>query len=90
MFTDIIKKHFIDIMNKETCYKAQLYFINNKEKKCFIINSWNDYGDVIEKFIIEEIGKKNFLLQSEIIQMNFIRNAINNNFNMIFDNSFNE
>ena len=88
-FDTVIKNVFRKVMDEEACDLAELVFNSANEKSAFIENAWNDYGDDIEEHIIGSCGEGDaFLDASEEKQKAYVRKAIKDNSDVIFDDSF--
>ena len=88
-FDTAIKNVFRKVMSEETCDQVGLTFSSQNEKSAFIENVWNDCGDEIEENIISNCGEGDaFIDASEEEQKAYVRKAIKDNSDIIFDDSF--
>ena len=86
--SNAVYQKFVSIMANEACDMAEVLFTTEREKRHFIENTWADYGDDIESFV--EGATDDFEGETEENQKNIVRDAIEANFESIFDKSFDE
>ena len=89
-FEKEVKATFKKIMAEEACDLAEVLFNSEDEKSVFIANVWNDYGDDIEQHVYGAVTEAEFMNSTNAKKEELVRNAIKDNFESIFDKSFNE
>lgn len=89
-FEKEVQAFFKKIMAEEACDIADVIFTSIGEKKVFIANSWNDYGDDIEQYIYGAVTEDGFMKLTDEEKKDIMRNAIKDNFESIFDKTFDE
>ena len=89
-FENKVKELFCNLMEADACDLAECIFTSVEEKRNFIQNSWNDYGDDIVAFVEGNGSDDEFLALPRTVQETVVIEAIKANFESIFDKPFDE
>ena len=89
-FENKVKELFCNLMESDACDLAECIFTSVEEKRNFIQNSWNDYGDDIVAFVEGNGSDDEFLELPRPVQETVVIEAIKANFESIFDKPFDE
>ena len=89
-FEKEVQAIFKKIMTEETFDLAEILFVSENEKRVFVDNVWNEYGDDIEQHVYGAVTEEEFAKCTAEKKAELVRNAIKDNYESICDKPFDE